>query len=498
MIRKMPFVTFIKRAIKFSVATAFVAGICSPLSGSHLPTELENVYADGFLNVISRNGPTTYFEGPQGLTGLEYDLAKGFADFLGVELVIQEQENLNRIIAKVAHKEAHFAAAGLTASSERAEFVRFTQAYTDVSELLIYNRSNPKPESYEDLVGKKILVMAGSAHAQRLRDIQKSHPKIQWAEHSEAEMVDLIEMVHNGDIDYTMVDSNVFSLTEKIYPRAGVAIELEGNQGLAWAFPNQVDSSLYLKAQEYFDSIKESGQLASWMSTYQNEIDLDQSGALTIAKKIETRLPSWEEHLRDAGAEFNLEWQLLAAISYQESHWNPKARSRTGVRGFMMLTQATAAEMGVTNRVDPVQSINGGAKYFKSIFERIPERIQGEDRTLMALAAYNVGMGHLEDARILTERAGGNPDRWQEVKQYLPLLSKRKYYRTVKHGYARGWEPVQYVENIRRYYAIITWHDTFTNNRALAAESTELHSDVRPVTFQNESEDLEDFNYPLL
>lgn len=489
---------FVKRVLKLSVATAVVSGLCTPLNSSHLPTELEKVYASGKLDVISRNGPTTYYEDSTGFTGLEYDLAKGFADYLGVELVIHEQENIGRVISKVASGEAHFAAAGLTSSQERAETVRFAEPYREVKELLIYNRRNPKPESFDDIVGKNILVIADSAHAQRLKQIQKDIPQLQWSESPEAEMIELIEMVHSGKIDYTVVDSHAFEMTEKIYPRADVAIEFDGSQSLAWAFPNQIDNSLYDVAQQYLESVKTNGELDSWVAKYNNDIDLDRGGALTISSKIETRLPKWEDQLKSAGEQYNIEWRLLAALSYQESHWNPNARSHTGVRGFMMLTLAAAKDMGVKNRIDPTQSIFGGTKYFKKIFDRIPDRIQGEDRTWMALAAYNVGMGHLEDARVLTEHLGGNPDKWSDVKERLPLLAKRKYYRSLKHGYARGWEPVKYVENIQRYYTILTWHDTFKNqNRALAAtQSSDPHSDVQPVTFQND--DFVEVSQPIL
>jgi membrane-bound lytic murein transglycosylase F len=154
---------------------------------------------------------------------------------------------------------------------------------------------------------------------------------------------------------------------------------------------------------------------------------------------------------RQTAEKYNLDWHLIAAIAYQESHWNPRAKSPTGVRGLMMLTLDTAKEMGVTNRLDPAQSLEGGVAYFLKLKARLPERIQDPDRSLFALAAYNVGFGHLEDARILTVRNNKNPDLWVDVREHLPLLSKKKYYTTLKRGYARGNEPVIYVDNIQYY-----------------------------------------------
>ena len=146
-------------------------------------------------------------------------------------------------------------------------------------------------------------------------------------------------------------------------------------------------------------------------------------------------------------------------MSYQESHWNPRAKSFTGVRGMMMLTLATAKELGIVSRLDPEQSIKGGAKYLTNLLKRIPDRITHPDRLWFALAAYNVGMGHLEDARVLTDRQGANPDMWVDVKIRLLQLRQKKYYKTTRYGYARGNEAVAYVDNIRRYYDTLVWLD---------------------------------------
>jgi membrane-bound lytic murein transglycosylase F len=182
--------------------------------------------------------------------------------------------------------------------------------------------------------------------------------------------------------------------------------------------------------------------------------------AMMFTYRLENRFPRWKDDLIAAANEFELDWKLLASISYQESHWDPSAKSRTGVRGLMMLTKATASEVGVEDRTNPTESIFGGAQYFKYLLGRIPERVTGEsDRVNMALAAYNVGFGHLEDARVLTEKHGDNPNLWSDVRKYLPLLSKRQYYSQTKHGYARGWEPVHYVKQVRSYRKILDWYN---------------------------------------
>lgn len=458
--------------------------ICALVAGSRTPTELERIIEAGSLPILSRNGPTTYYEGPVGLTGFEYSLASAFAKELGVELDIREEENLGVMLDSVGTDIGHFGASGLTITEARQQKVRFAEPYLDITQQLIYRKGQSRPKTIEDLIGKDILVIANSAHAENLRALQADYPDLRWREQADLEMIDLVEMVHDGDIDFTIVDSNAYDINRTIYPRASVAFDISEPQQLAWAFPKSNDSSLYDAAQAFLAKVKQDGTLDDIKDYYYGHVDeVNHSGALVFSKRVKQRLPRYRGYLQVAGDMFNLEWELLAAISYQESHWNPRAKSPTGVRGLMMLTRATASEVGVENRIDPIQSIYGGAKYFKKIFDRIPQRIQGPDRTWMALAAYNVGFGHLEDARILTERHGGNPDKWNDVKENLPLLAKRKYYRTVKHGYARGWEPVKYVQNIRNFYNVLAWHSQLETRRIAATES---EAALQAVKFDND------------
>jgi len=175
-------------------------------------------------------------------------------------------------------------------------------------------------------------------------------------------------------------------------------------------------------------------------------------------KNIDARLFQYLEYFMIAGVEYDLDWRLLAAMAYQESHWNEKATSKTGVKGLMMLTKITAKEMNINDRKDPIQSITGGAKYIKLLMQRLPSRIQQPNRLWMALAAYNMGYGHLEDARVLTDRQDDNPDFWLDVKQRLPLLQNKLYHSTLKHGHARGNEAKTYVARIRAFYDILRWY----------------------------------------
>ncbi len=210
--------------------------------------------------------------------------------------------------------------------------------------------------------------------------------------------------------------------------------------------------------REHFARVDDSGRLAEIRQRHYDHVEsYEPVGTFTFMRQMRERLPPLRPYFEEAAQAHDLDWRLLAAVGYQESHWNPDAVSRTGVRGVMMLTQRTARQLGIENRRDPEQSIKGGARYLRSMIDRVPERIGYPDRMWLGLAAYNVGYGHLEDARRLTQSLGGDPDRWIDVRDHLPLLTQERYYSQTRFGYARGYEPVHFVENIRTFYEILLW-----------------------------------------
>jgi membrane-bound lytic murein transglycosylase F len=431
-----------------------VAGCSEPVSVSLL----EQVKQDGVLYVATRNSATTYYEAADGSSGLEYDLASRFAAELGVELKLITPSNLADIMSMVSRSEVHFAAAGLTITEPRKHWVRFSHPYQEITQQLVYRMGNKRPRSIEDLQGKHLEVVANSSHVEQLEDLQAAHPNLAWVENAELGSDELLNLVWEQVIDFSIADSNEVALNQRFYPELKVAFDISEAQPLAWAFPKSEDDSLYKAASDFISRMEESGELEILTERYYGHIEkFNYVGTRTYIKHVHKRLPKYQDLFEAAAREYELDWRLLAAIGYQESHWNPRARSPTGVRGIMMLTLPTAKYVGIDNRIDPKESISGGAKYLANLITRIPKRIQDPDRTWLALAAYNVGLGHLEDARIITQIRGGNPDVWADVKDNLPLLSRRKWYSKTKYGYARGREPVHYVENIRGYYDILTW-----------------------------------------
>lgn len=436
--------------------------VCSGCQRDELGQSVEELDT---LKVISRNGPTTYYEDRTGPTGFEYELAKMFADYLGVDLEIIVHHSIEEIFQSLENNSAHLAAAGLTITPERQKRLNFSPTYLQVEQYVLYRTDRSRPTSLEDLYNSRITIMANSSHEEILRQLSRTRPELVYRAATDVETIDLLDMLEDGEIDFTVLDSNEYIANRGFYPRLGIAFDIGEPGHLAWALPGEIKTPGLMEAlQSFFETIEKDGRLKQLTERfYSHSEQVNRMGSLTFSQAVERRLPKYEELIKAVALEYTLDWQLLAAISYQESHWNPRARSPTGVRGMMMLTLPTAREMGIKNRLDAEQSLRGGARYFNKIFNLLPESLQDPDRTWFALAAYNVGRGHLEDARVITEQRGGDPTKWADVKESLPLLRKKRWYKDTKHGYARGDEPVTYVQNIRHYYNLLNWTELSKN-----------------------------------
>jgi membrane-bound lytic murein transglycosylase F len=427
------------------------------------PSLLERIKQDGVLIVYTRNSPATYYQGPDEPAGLEYDMAKMFADELGVELKMITSDTLVDILEGVREGTAHIAAAGLTVTEERNKQFRFGPAYQEITEQLLYHADNPKPKSLSKLGDGLLEVVAGSSHEERLNYLKNIITDLSWRPVTDLESEDLMQLVADDIIDYTIADSNEVALNKLFFLKLRVAFDISEPQQLAWMLPKDEDDSLYKEVVRFFEKIKQNGELTRMIERAYGHVDnLNYVGTTVFRRQIAQRLPAFENMFREYAKNNGLDWRLLVAIGYQESLLNPEAESPTGVRGLMMLTRKTSKEIGIKDRLDPESSIKGGAKYFTKTRKKMPSEITEPDRTWLALAAYNVGFYHVEDARIITEQRGLDPNKWIDVKTSLPLLAQRKWHKDTKYGYARGWEPVRYVENIRSYYDILRRDDEAT------------------------------------
>jgi len=419
---------------------------------------LDQVLELGELHVVTRDTPTSYFVGPEGPAGPEYDLVKGFADYLGVELVIETVDSVSEIVPQLSLGNAHMAAAGLSMTASRREHLDFGHAYNSVDMHLIYKLGTGKPRSVDEVIGRSVEVVAGSSHSDMMTSLGQVYPDLEWSENTSDEVADLLKKVALGEVEFTIADSTEFNIQRHFYPDLRVALDLKIADPIAWAFRKGDDDSLLAIADEYIIQSGRTGFLAQVNDRYFGHTEkFDYVGTRAFIRHFETRLPRYRGMFEEAGDTWAVDWRMLAAVGYQESHWRSHAVSPTGVRGIMMLTQATADYLDIDDRMDPATSIFGGARFYARQTERIPDSVTEPDRTWMALAAYNVGFNHIKDARQIVEWQGGDPDKWLDVSAALPLLAQRKWYSRVPYGYARGWEPVLYVNNIRAYYNIIGW-----------------------------------------
>ncbi|MFB2706919.1 membrane-bound lytic murein transglycosylase MltF [Marinobacter shengliensis] len=442
------------RSTSFPLALVLTTALSA--TGCSRPTTLQEVRDVGVLHVITRVAPSIYYEGRDAPTGYDYELASRFAEELGVELRVRVAEDNTEILSVLSRNYAHIGLAGMAEQPDFESRYRAVPIGVQAQSVVVYNRDFPRPASLADLGGETLHLLADSNHEHLIANDPEG-AVIQRHIHPGLDAAGLLARVESGEIAYAAVSSNELDLNHVYFPMVKEGFALGEPRDLVWLFPIAQDETLANAAKDFLERARGNGSMAQLAERFYGHLDrLNYVGARTFMHHVENRLPKYQTLFQDYARDIDLDWRLLAAIGYQESHWRPNAVSPTGVRGLMMLTRNTASYIGINNRLDPEESIEGGARYFKMVHAKIPERIPEPDRTWFALASYNVGFGHLEDARRLTESAGRNPDRWMDVKEFLPLLAQKEWYTKTRFGYARGHEPVVYVQNIRRYYDVLT------------------------------------------
>jgi len=419
--------------------------------------DLDRIIESGTLVVVTRNAPTTwYIDRHEQPAGPEHDLVTDFADSLGVEIDYRIEHSVTDILAAVETGEADLAAAGLTITPERKKHFRFGPPYMDVTQQVVCRRDRVQPEELEELVGLDIRVIANSSYSETLQGLKNTKfPALEWTELEGISTEQLLYEVWQGNFDCTVADSSIVDINRRYYPELIAPLNLRREEQLGWAMP-KTSKKLARAVGRWLKQYRQSGQLAGWHEKHYGFFEVfDYVDIRSYIRRIDERFPKYRHYFREAAEKYDLPFTLLAAQGYQESHWNPRAKSPTGVRGIMMLTQNTAEAMGVKNRLDPKQSIFGGARYMARMKQRFSDEVTEPDRTWLALAAYNVGRGHLHDAQVLAREKDLSPHHWKDIKQVLPLLADKRYYRRLKYGYARGMEPVRYVTRIREYRHIL-------------------------------------------
>ena len=474
-IANQPTVRPSRRPVLLLAGLALAAGVALfPIARS--PGPLPPPDAAQELIVLIRPGPAFYFPGPDGtLAGFDVDLARQFAAEKKLPLKFALADSAAQVIAAIAKGEAHIGAGGLyrplaspnagttaapaaapaPGARQEAADLTWTTGFATAQPVLIYNRDGYRPANWRDLDGETVAFVADAGFESEIAAVRDAHPGIQWESLALPSVAGLISQVSDGTVSYAIVGSLAASLARNIYLDFDVAFPAGGKREIAWAVPPRfVD--LQQELDRFLARLQRDGTLARLADRYMPDPgQIQRIDAGMLQERVHTVLPQYLPLFHDAQEKSGIEWRLLAAIAYQESQWDPAATSATGVRGIMQITEDTAKHLGISDLRDPAQNVAAAARYLRDIKAKLPERIHEPDRTWLALAAFNIGLGHLEDARILAQRQKLDPDLWSDVKKVLPLLAIPEYHQQAKLGYARGGMPVAFVDRVRGYYDVL-------------------------------------------
>jgi len=435
------------------IPTAITLSLLLLLSGCdpHGPS-IEMLRAGGELRVALVSAPHTYYLDPGGTLGFDYDLLRAFCKKHELKLDVTIVKNRLQAKDLLIKRKVHLAAGLIPVSASHHPRLRFGPSYSMIQAQVIYIRDSQRPSSVNDLIGVNLETLAGSQGDIELSRLVKANRSLRWQTSNAATADQLLERLDTREIDFAVVPSTDFKVLRLKYPRLEIGFSLGPTQATAWVLQRDAHFSVDRALVDFFVDSENGGLRQRLWDRYFGHYDkFDFVDARSFLRSYRDRFPTLREYFLDASTTSGIDWRLLAALSYQESHWRPEARSPTGVRGLMMLTTRTANRLQVS-RLDPAQAVTGGARYLEDLFQRLPRSIMGNERLWFALAAYNLGMGHVEDARVLTQTRGGNPSHWDEVRRYLPLLAKPTVAATTRYGKARGAEAVKFVTNIRRYF----------------------------------------------
>ncbi len=432
--------------------------------------DLSTIKERGYLTAVVDNSATSYFIYKGRPMGYEYEMLKWFCDEIDIELRIIVTNDIADALEKLNRGEADIAAFNLTVTKERKKHVDFTEPLYLARQVLVQK----KPDNWRsmkihqiektlirdpiELIGKEVYVRKNTAFASRLSNLSEEigGDIVIIQDSSSIEVEELIRMVAEGEIDYTVADEDVAMLSATFYPIIDVKTPISFSQKIAWAIRSNSDSLETTINNWLFKKQKTTDYYVVYNKYFKNLKRSANRSYSEFSSVSGNKLSPYDEQIKEAAGSIGWDWRLLASLIYQESHFDPNAASWAGAKGLMQLVENTAKEFGAVDVNDPKQSLTAGAAYINWLQKTLDNYIEDSvERQKFILGAYNVGIGHIEDARRLTEKYGDNPDIWEDnVAKYLLLKSKKKYYSdpVVKYGYCRGSEPVNYVEEILKRF----------------------------------------------
>ncbi|MCL6584774.1 MAG: membrane-bound lytic murein transglycosylase MltF [bacterium] len=413
---------------------------------------LSRIKRTGVITLVTQSNNHCYYKYRGRPSGFEYELAKAFAQFLGVELRVQIVSNWEEMVRCLGR--THFLAAKLTPSPSRQKVVDFSDGYLTVQRHIIVHKNNHTIRTINDLDGKTIHICKGSLSEECLDRLWQAGIRCTIEVHDEATVEELIGKVAQKKIDITIADSTIALLCRRYYPDIRIGFPIEKAQSLSWAVAKG-ERELVEEINRFFETIRANGLFYDIYARYYSDLEVfDYQDIKKYHQRLKTRLPKHKATIKEIAQRYGFDWRLIAAMVYQESHFDPESLDPNNDRGLMQLTSATAKEMGIEDRLDPQQNIKAGVKYLRYLYD-LYQQAPEPDRLLISLAAYNVGPKHIRDAQVLARRLNLDPWQWSSLKKTLPLLAEPRYYRQSKYGYCRGTRPVRYVRKIMIYYDIL-------------------------------------------
>jgi membrane-bound lytic murein transglycosylase F len=431
--------------------------------------DLTKILERGYINAAVNYSSATYFVYRGELMGFEYELLKRLENYFNIKVNIIVQPSIEESMTMLNKGEVDIIAFPLTITKERKKVIAFTNHYISQMQVLVQR----KPENWRDmklheidktlirdqveLIEKEIHVLNHSSYIDALESLSDQiGGLINIIEDDPSVDTDqLIKNVADGKYKYTISDENIAKVNNAYYPILDIETPVSFPRRIAWAV--RLNSPHLLDTLNYgIDLLKKTGTIKIIYDKYCNS----SRKAREIAKSDYSsfsggNLSPYDELIKLYAKKLLWDWRLLAAMVYQESKFDPKTTSWAGAKGLLQMMPATAREQGVEDRANPEQNLRGGAKYLLWLEKQWQPRVEDPNEQLkLVLASYNVGIGHVYDACALTEKFGGDPAKWRDVRENLLKLSNRKYYSdpVVKVGYARGSEPVNYVDEILLRY----------------------------------------------
>ncbi|MFP4064332.1 MAG: transporter substrate-binding domain-containing protein [Bacteroidales bacterium] len=431
-------------------------------------TDLTEIIERGYLRATTDYNSTNYFVYRGEPMGFHLELLKHFADHLGVDLEVSVSNDLQQNIARLRTEEGpDLIAQNLTVTNSRRESFEFTVPHSRTRQVLVQR----KPErwysmqsslvdqhmirSQLDLAGDTIHVQKGSTYVKRLTHLMEEIGDTIYIVERDQEMEELIEEVAEGAIDYTVGDENLARLYEMYYSNLDARTPVSFEQNLSWAVRPGA-SDLLNAVNEWLNEFRESREYAAIYEKYYNN-----PRSVFIAKSDlhslgGGKISVFDDHFKRYAEIVGWDWRLIASLSYQESRFDPSAVSWAGAFGVMQLMPGTAEFLNVGMEASVREHISAGIRYLHWLDKRLEDEITDDhERIHFVLASYNVGIGHVLDARRLAEKYGKDPNIWKDnVDYYVLNKSNPKYYQdaVVRHGYARGSEPYHYVTEIMQRY----------------------------------------------